>query len=185
MKTRKRLGVIIACIVLALAAVAAVLSLNSFRIALRSAGFPSKGWVILDMGIDNNGNEYRVAVDYLNDSDAHMAYLSKGFGGFWRVEYSADTPASETGMVALGWMRVAGIKRFTVGDESCVEFEVHEAYCGKNAVKQIQIPPELLPPNVTVNILQGGSSFVIQFVSFGDAQMEIDAYEILKAAGCI
>ena len=95
-------------------------------------------------------------------------------------------PSDET-IVKLGWIRVAGIKLFDVGDDSTIEFEVHAVYCGNNAKKQILTLSDQLPPNVTVSIQQAGASYMIHFISFGEADTlsHINILELLKTSDYI
>ena len=161
-------GVIIIAVILAVSIVA-VLSCNSDQLALRSAGFSKNGQTVVSAGIDQTGQEYKVVVQSFPHESARIAYLRKGFAGFWKVTELADTPTS--GTVKMFWVKMASFKRYTVGDPSARDWEVHSIYCGNNASKQILPPTGALPHNVTVNISQAGSSYMLHFIGFGETNV--------------
>ena len=50
---------------------------NSYSIALMKSGFDNDQTNIISIGIDDNGNEYRVVKSYDADQNAKLAYLVK------------------------------------------------------------------------------------------------------------
>ena len=184
MKFLKRFhGLLVVLIVLAIEIVVA-LSYNSDQLALRSAHFAPRGGCIISAGIDNTGKEYRVFVENLSDKPARIAYLRKGFAGFWEITELADKPTA--GTIRIGWAKTASFKRYAVDDTSAIEWEVHNVYCGTNATRQIVIPEGALPHNVTVNISQAGSAYMLHFIGYGEADVlsQVKVIDLLSAAGC-
>ena len=165
----------------------ALMYLNSYSIALMKNGFDSPRTSIIDIGIDDNGKEYRVIKSYDDQQNVKLAYLVKNKVGLWNMAIVSDTPSIETGFVKIGWMRVASIKRYGISDDTPVEFEIHAVYCGNNATKLIEIEPEELPPNVTVNVQQAGKAYTLHFIAFGegDELSNIDVYQLLQNSGCV
>lgn len=161
-------GLIILPVILAVSIVA-ILSCNSDQLALRSAGFSKNGQTVVSAGIDQTGQEYKVVVQAVSNESPRIAYLRKGFAGFWKVTELADTPTA--GTIKMLWAKTASFKRYTVGDPSAADWEVHSIYCGSNANKQIVIPSGALPHNVTVNISQSGSSYMLHFIGFGETNV--------------
>lgn len=185
MKFWKRFHGLIVIAVALVIGIVAVLSCNSDQLALRGAGFASKGNTVISAGIDQAGKEYQVVVEGLSDGPARIAYLRKGFAGFWKITELADTPTA--GTVKMGWTKTASFKRYTVEDASAIDWEVHNVYCGNNATRQIVIPEGTLPHNVTVNISQAGSSYMLHFIGHGEADVlsQVKLVELLTAAGCV
>lgn len=185
MRKTKIVGIALIIAISLAVIVLSVLYFNSYGIALNKAGIQSKDPVIVDSGINNNGNQYRVVAEY-STGDAHIAYLVKNSVGIWHVERTSETQTS-TGFAELSWDNVASIRRYTVSDSSVVEFENHRLYCGNNAIKRIAISEGDIPYNVTVNIHQAGNAYMLHFVAFGSGETlnEIDCDSLLKNAGCV
>ena len=139
-------------------------------------------------GMDNNGDEYRV-LGILDGEDVKVAYLNKSSFGWWSAPIILDQVPAETGMIALAWTEVAGLRSYVtdMADSPEFEHEYHMLYCGNNAVSLIPSLAEYLPSNVSVCINQAQSFYTIHFISFGteNPMEEIDLYEILKTLGCI
>ena len=181
-----RLYMIIAVFILIIAAIFITIFLNSYSMVLLRNGFNTDENNIIWMGIDDNGREYRVLRNGIDGQNIKLVLVTRKFAGLWEVSQIADIPSDET-IVTLGWMKVAGIKRFKVGDDSTIEFEVHVVYCGNNAKKQILTLSDQLPPNVTVNIQQAGASYMLHFISYGEADTlsHINIWELLKTSDYI
>ena len=179
MEKRKIICFIVILLAVVLFIAALFICHNGYTIALQRAGFGKDGATTIDAGIDDNGDAYRVVFQYAPDNTIRIAHFTKGKLGSWKVTNAVYGPSSESPLVKMGWMRVASLRRFDIPDEVTADFETHNVYAGNNAVRQIEIPPELLPPNVAVSIHQAGSCFVLHFVSFGDPeilnQMDITA----------
>ena len=154
---------------------------NSFKIALSKAGVGELYIEYIDTGFDNNGNEYRVVFQYMSDNTVKIVHLTKDDFGVWHVTDEAHGPVSDAAYVMMGWMRTASMRRHEVNDPVVFDWEVHNVYGGNNARKQIEIPLGLLPPNVTVNVFQAGSQYVIHFVSYGEVETlnQIDIIDLL------
>lgn len=146
-----------------------IVYLNNYKITLSKAGL-SEGLInYVDVGLDDNGNEYRIAFQYMPENEVKFVHLVKDKYGVWKVTDDVSGPDSNSQFVSMGWMRTASIGRYDVEGQTNIEFEVHALYGGNNASKQIKIPLELLPPNVSVNVFQAGEMYVIHFISFGSA----------------
>lgn len=144
--------------------VSGILYGNSYQIALRNAGISGNNAVIIDAGIDANGNDYRAVIQMDSDTDPRFAYLTKT-NGFWKAEFVEDRLLQKTGWLNAGWLRLSGNSAVAEYAES----EVHMVFVGKHAFRAISIPDEMLPPNVAVNIHQVGDCFVLHFVGFGES----------------
>ena len=155
---------------------------NSFKIALGKAGVGEQYIQYIDTGFDNNGNEYRVVFQFMSDNTVKIVHLTKADFGVWHVTDEAHGPVSDAAYVMMGWMRTASMRRHEVNDPVVFDWEVHNVYGGNNAIKQIEIPLELLPPNVTVNVFQAGSQYVIHFVSYGGSEplQQINILDLLN-----
>lgn len=155
---------------------------NSFKIALGKAGVGEQYIQYIDTGFDNNGNEYRVVFQYMPDNTVKIVHLTKNDFGVWHIQDETHGPVSDAAYVMMGWMRTASIRRHEVNDPVVFDWEVHKVYGGNNARKQIEIPLELLPPNVTVNVFQAGSQYVIHFVSYGGSEplQQINILDLLN-----
>lgn len=160
---------------------------NSYDIALRKEGLSRDRINYIDTGIDDNGNEFRAVFQYDRDDSVRMLMLTKNRFGIWNVTNEMTSHDSEAHRCSMGWMRVASIGRFGVGDQSNIAFEVHAVYGGNDAIKLVDIPAEQLPPNVTVNVFQSGTMYVIHFTSCGaaDTLNQVDAFNLLEQIGCI
>ena len=162
---------------------------NSFKIALHKAGVSERAINYIDTGIGDNGNEYRVVFQYMFDNTVKILLLTRDDLGVWHATDEVIGPDSdaEYEYVTMGWMRFASIRRYDVNDQIKIDSEVHKVYGGNNATKQIEIPTDLLPPNVSVNVFQSGSVYVIHFVSYGEAETlnQIHILDLLRQADCI
>jgi hypothetical protein len=63
--------------------------------------------------IDDNGNEYRVIETAPNGNKIVLAYLSKNKLGIWSLSSSDSSDKSTRQLASIGWMREAGIKRYS------------------------------------------------------------------------
>ncbi len=141
---------------------------------------------IVYSGIDDNGNEYRV-IEATQRNNMVLAYLSKNKLGIWSLSSSATYDKSTGQLASIGWMKEAGIKRFSAADNPIFEMEWHRLYYGEDAIKTISFLPGQIPENVAINIRQAGSQYSIHLISYEspDILNRIDMKEILKKASCI
>ncbi len=179
---KKRTSVYI--LVIAFALVSTVLLFvyfNSYSIALSKIGLSKNSVVNVDVGLDDNGNEYRIVFQYLPNNALKFAHLAKNTYGIWTVTEEAHGPDSPSQYISMGWMRIAGMRRYAMEDPN-VEFEVHNMYGGMNAIEQVKVPVDLLPSNVTVNVFQAGELYVIHFIAYGNAEAlnQIDFPQFLE-----
>ena len=167
--------------------VTSIVYLNNFKVVLNKAGLSKDLINYVDVGIDDNGNEYRIAFQYMPENVLKFVHLVKDKYGMWKVTNEVNGPDSHSQFVAMGWMRFASIGRYDLESQTNFEFEVHALYGGNNASKQIKIPLELLPANVSVNVFQAGEIYVIHFIAFGNADIlsQVDLYYLLEQTGSI
>lgn len=160
---------------------------NSFKLALRSSGVDANNIQYIHTGIDDNGNEYRVVCQYSTDCMVKVLLLTKNDIGIWHITDEVLGPNSDAEYSTMGWMRFASMRRFGIEDQVRFDCEVHQVYIGQNAKKQIEIPLDLLPSNVAVNVFQAGTAYVIHFISYGEADTlnRIDMIDLLKQTDSI
>lgn len=168
------------CALIAFAVISAIIVslfyINSYDSALKKAGLNPHAVTILDVGIDDNGNEYRVVMQHTDDRDVQFAHLCRENAGLWTV---CQVPLDvEDELLEMKWMRVAGMKRFSLQDNYVVQWETHAVYGGNNAIKRIDLPSELLPPNVTLSIHQAGASYVLHFIYFGEDNTTFNDFDV-------
>lgn len=67
------------------------------------------------------------------------------------------------------------------------DWEFHDVYCGNNAAGPVSPITAKLPPNVTVNVWQSGSSYLLHFISFGRESplSGLSVGELLQSVGAI
>lgn len=183
----KKVRTILLSLYIIMLPIAFIVYSNSYNIALKKAGFSKRGITYIDTGIDDNGAEYRAVFQYMPDNLVKIALLTKTNWGTWRITDETQGPTTETGYLSMGWMRFTGFRRYEVSDNVVFELEVHNVYAGNDAIAQIEIPVELLPPNVSVSVFQAGSVYVLHFVTYGDPKVlnEVHFIDLLKQAGCI
>lgn len=173
-------------ILLALSLILILVYHNSYSIALKMAGLSEKSISYIHTGFDDNGNEYRVVFQFMPDNMVKIARLTKDNWGVWHTTDEASGPDTED-YITIGWMRFSGFRLYDANDHPITDCEVHRVYGGNNAVKQIEIPTDLLPPNTAVNVFQSGARYVIHFVSYGEAETlnQINIIELLEQTDSI
>ena len=186
MKKRTLFYLIVTLLILILVA-GLIVYHNSYSIALKKAGLSEASINYIDSGINDNGSEYRAVFQYMPENTVKCALLTKDKLGIWKITEEEHGPDSSSHYVSVGWMRFASIRRYAVSDQAKIDSEVHKVYGGNNAIKQIEIPYDLLPTNVSVNVFQAGASYVIHFVAYGEAETlnQIDVSYLLKQTNSI
>lgn len=169
MKKQTLLHLIVALLILILVA-GLIIYHSNYSIALKKAGFSENSINYIDSGINDDGNEYRVVFQYMPENTVKCALLTKDKLGIWKITEEEYGPDSDSNYLNMGWMRFASICRYAVNDQTTINSEVHQVYGGNNAVKQIEIPYELLPANVCVDVFQAGAVYLIHFIAYGDAE---------------
>ena len=162
---------------------------NSFQIALDLKGMNGSYIQYIDVGIDDNGSEYRTVFQVMPEETVKLCRLTRNRLGIWRVADLVSGPeaGTEQAYIEMGWTRFSSFRQYSAQEEAQIDAEVHRAYAGRNAVRQIEIPLELLPPNVAVNVFQAGPCYVLHFVSYGeeDALDRIDITALLEETDSI
>jgi len=169
-----------------IAVILSIIYLNSFNIALMRAGISKKSMEYLDIGIDDNGNDYVVLYDRDLEGTIKLVLLTKSDLGIWKKTREDSGPNSDSDFVCMRWMRFASMVSYDFNSSVDHEYMIHEVYAGNNANRKIDIPPQILPDNVTVNVIQARNSYALHFVTYGDMDdLNIDIEDLLKRAGCI
>lgn len=142
---------------------------NSFRIALWKSGVEVNSIDYIDIGINDSGNEYRVVFkSNILDNTVKVLLLTKNSFGVWHVTYGVSAPDPDTGDedTTMGWMRFSGMRAYGAEHPLSLDREEHIVYVGNNAKKLIEIPFELLPSNVSVDVFQAEAVYVIHLLSY-------------------
>lgn len=163
MKKRRVSFIVIVVVVLCLFAWR-LCALKSYDFSLYVNGFKSPK--VMYCGINDKGDEYKVVRDD-HGEELKLCLCEKDQFGFWKVVLIQTDPG-KNGLVALGWMATKEMQRFHFEDDPKFVFEVHQVYCGNNAVKSIEGIEKLLGPNITVGIAQSGSEYTLHFTSYTD-----------------
>jgi len=136
---------------------------NNYSIVLMTNGYDTDNKVLLE-SVDNNEELSRI-IKAEKDGKPELVNLTRNGMGLWKIEYSVARDEGEP--LAISWKRAVGIRRFGIYDGGVFEWEWHYIVCGDDAVAKIDIK-EQLPKNVTVNIQQTDSEYILHFVSFSD-----------------
>lgn len=170
-----------------------VLQTNSFSLMLRNADlYPGTVTYIVKQGItegpiERRNRPYTVFLsETMPGGRPVLVYAEKNYWGFWYLE-DMVIAEDEGDSVGIYWTNQAFYRRYDPNDDPVFETEVQRAYCGRNAVKLIEIKPEQLPPNTAVNVQQAGNVYRIHTVSYvsGETTPSIDFEAILRENGCI
>lgn len=178
---------VILCLVIPIALlILGIVYLNRWSIALYSIGFSPSATSIIYGGIDANGDNYRVVVCPGNGEYENLALLTENCFGWWKAT-QVSNPVGQNELGRIAWTNVAGFRCAAPGGKIEVDFEFHAVYCGDNAVGPISPITAKLPPNVTVDIYQSGSSYLLHFISFGggSALNGLSVEVLLRSVGAI
>ena len=158
--------------------------LNRWSITLSSIGFSSSASTVYE-GFDANGDPCRVVVDTDSEERGHLALLTENRFGWWEAaQVSSQTDQNE--LARISWMSPAGV-RYMEDGKFDPDFEFHAVYCGNNAAGPVFPITEKLPSNVTVNVQQSGSFYLLHFISFGPESPlnGLSVKELLRTVGAI
>lgn len=146
---------------------------SSYTIALtRASAGTTGGGQVVDIGVNNNGEEYKVVFSYDSTEDRIRAYhLTRDRFGIWHVIDKVVSPGPNDedgyGYRPMGWMRYSGFRRY--GNMTTrQDAEFHALYVGDNAKKYIQLPADRFPPNTTATVFQQDNLYVIHLIHFAD-----------------
>ena len=170
----KRIHIIIT-VALIMAIIACCGITGSFKLALFLSGL-NADYAEIDSGIDANDRHIKILLVYSEDSPI-WAYMQKNTLGIWSVSY--------TGKGSIGWMKPAGIKRFSATDNPLFETESHVYYYGNDAIMLIDSGKLALPPNTIVNVQQTAKEYWIHITAFVEGDFSVDIRQILLDAGFI
>ena len=177
---KKARNKIIAVTALIIALLLFIAYFSSYSLALSSIGFKKNSTSDIFQGIDPNGYDYRVVMYKDEEDSAAFALLTKDSIGIWKVSLLNDRK-SELGMVSFGWTGVRSLARYDMSEDVVPMGEYHAVYAGNNAIAPLKTIYEILPPNITVDIQQAGSSYVMHFMSYGPFNLisNADVIELL------
>ena len=168
-------------IVIAIALVALWITyLNRWNIALSSIDFSPSATSTVCEGFDANGDHYRMVTCHES-----LALLTENGFGWWKASLVSN-PNSQDGLSRISWMIPASI-RYAEDGSFAPDWEFHDVYCGNNAAGPVSPITAKLPPNVTVNVWQSGSSYLLHFISFGRESplSGLSVGELLQSVGAI
>ncbi|MBQ9910334.1 MAG: hypothetical protein IJM50_02435 [Lachnospiraceae bacterium] len=155
---------------------------GSYDRALRKAGMSrlGHGGYLVHYGKDAEDNDYlvRFAPEAILENGQVMTialFLNRPFWG-WRLERRVVSRLGDTSVM------------LTYGRPSNAEYygyEKHVIYAGNNAVSEIESLTDVLPPNVTVDIISypGSAYYCLHFMSYDD--YEIAPESLLRQKGYI
>lgn len=186
MKDSFQRGVIGAVLVMALL-VCGVVYWNRYSITLSVLGFSPRATQVICGGIDANGHNYRAVAHTHGGKYETLALLTENALGWWEATQVSDQAAYDNDLIGIAWIDTAGFRWVDETGDLEVDFAFHNIYCGNNAVDAILPITEKLPPNVTVDIHQSGSSYLLHFISFGNgsALNGLSVEELLRSVGAI
>ncbi len=186
---KKVAWIILAVVLVTAMVVGAFLWEGSFQNVLRLGSF-SEDAEILDCGRDSNGDEYRVVMEYNQNEAPGLALLTRNPVGTWEIT-KASHPSVVTLHPSIGWLCVGGMARFAADGEAKLITESHKVYSGNDAVKLIEIPKQMLPSNIAVEVRQAGSAYVLHLITYlstaeeTEQWNELDILTKLEEAGYI
>lgn len=160
--------------------------LNRWNIALSSIGFSPSATGTVYEGVDANGDHYRVVACAGTGEYEHLALLTENRFGWWKAT-QVSHPVGQDELGRIAWSNVAGLRCADPGGKVKVDFEFHAVYCGDNAIGPVSPITAKLPPNVTVDIYQSGSSYLLHFIFFGqDSPLNgLSVEELLRSVGAV
>lgn len=165
--------------------IAALLCLNSARLSLWKQGFPVGSAETVWAGRDAEGRAYRVVRTRWEAGSPRLAYQIRGFAGWWVTDALFEPREELQGVVIASWA-VPGQSQWTPERSLTTEWERHIVYAGTNAAGAIELPPEKLPPDVTVSVGQQGANYLLHFISYDEAAMNgMEPYTWLQEAGYV
>lgn len=182
---KKPLIIILAAAALLVTALSAAWAKN-FYITLLISGYSTSDVKIIDTSHNENDKEFKVIKTSSKDKSDALAILTKNSLGIWSITQKQENIESRP-ITTIGWVNKGEVKRYTFKDGGVIENEWNIVYCGNNAIKLIQFNPGQIPENVTVNIQQNGSSYLIHLISFADSNTvsKFDVPAILTDNGCL
>lgn len=187
LEKRKRRKKIILGAVLSLLVLLCILYACNYSMILSFNGLSPSKEAIIHIGIDANGQEYRIVGNATNGRHSALGVVTKNRIGLWRISLYEDS-RDQNGLISISTLNVAGLKTFGSARIQTV-FETHIVYAGNNAIHKI--PDNFgseLPPNISVQVYQNQSNYILHFIYFGSditVMNQVHPYELLKTAGCI
>jgi len=183
LKKEWKIGIAVAVVVLLVAFF--ILQACSLNMALRSAGISTNiAFMPVELDMEED-RQVKVIVSETDDGEIAVVRLQKNALGFWRIISRKESGENLT-VPGVAWVKHARIRSFgTVNNTDNYQREMHFVYAGNNAQKLIEILPEQIPANTTVNIQQHDELYMIHVITFATESFEFNAYEVLVENGCI
>lgn len=159
---------------------------KNFYITLILAGYKPTSIQVIDTSNDENEKEFKVIKTRTNKNKDTLAILTKNALGIWKISETQEN-TEDSLMSTIGWVKKGELKRFSFKDGGNIENEWNVVYTGNNAAKLIYFNPGQLPENITVNIQQNGTSYLIHVISFADSDIlsKFNVSAILEENGCL
>ncbi len=159
---------------------------NSQDIALSSAGVDTSKdlYAVEELTLTQDGKVFRVLQGTLKDGKLALIELTRSKLGFWQVKH-IDAQETEEAIVGIGWMKKAARARFDATIKPEFHIELHQVYCGSNAVKQIDVNALTLPQNVTLEVYQVGELYVAHLTAICDGDFHFSILDAMRDAGFI
>lgn len=109
--------------------------------------------------------------------DWALVYASMNALGFWKI----TDLSTGCDFATLEWSQAAGVSRYDYKENPVFERQWNYVCCGSDAVGNIKIAEDKLPPNSTVQIRQTGSIYIIQIINFSeDGLADIDIHSMTQ-----
>ena len=160
---------------------------NSLTLALISAGIDTDQPIrnVEELAILSD-REFKVIQGTTKDGKLALVQLLKDVTGRWTVmSIQTEQTKGQASVASSAWFTDAGTQRFAATDVPEFYCEWHCAVCGNDAQKWINIPPEDIPDNLTINIQQIGGFYLIHMISFEPEPINFDLVRYLAENGYI
>ena len=185
---KKRIFIIGICILLLLLVAFFVVRSNSLTIALKRADLQTSDVThVVKLAAEENAPACCILQTRTANGRIALVRAVKGKLGFWSLE-DIDISQSNRPYATTGCIHPAGLHRSETLSVPYSVWEFHTVYAGDNALRKIELPPELIPENTTVNIQQNGSFYLIHAVSTTEKADDVPfngMWEILTENGFI
>lgn len=136
----------------------------SLDIAYFLEGINSNSTIEIEHSFDINKSEYKVIRAKSEEDNILLVRLVKTKLGIWKI--GDISSGSNTKINSISWYGDGGpyINQFGSIDE--IGFEWHFVYSGNNALKYIEIEKIDIPKNMTVEIYQFNTEYIIHLITF-------------------
>ena len=160
----KKIGAIVASVIVVLGIGAAVYWGTSWKRATRSTGAVS--CYVTDEYFNDNQHNRVVCANYADDTERYFWLVQKN--GLWSVA-AAGTP-SENGVASFGVI---------VNSPDSAEYETRFYVSGNRELdRTIYVAPGELPESVAVGVYQGRDSYSLRFTWYSDPEQRSESHNV-------